>query len=109
MGLYLFLRVVLLGMLVFALFLNFHRLLFPPPVEMPSIAKLLNTKLRGWIASYGKYSIRSLRNTLMMMDRKLIKWLRKKHKIGYRKSEAKLNSIRQANPELFYHWKMGHG
>ena len=78
-------------------------------VEMPSIAKLLNAKLRGWIASYGKYSIRSLRNTLMMMDRKLIKWLRKKHKIGYRKSVAKLNSIRQANPELFYHWKMGHG
>ena len=77
-------------------------------VEMPCIAKLLNAKLRGWIAYYGKYSIRSLRNTLIMMDRKLIKWLRKKHKIGYRKSLAKLNSIRQANPELFYHWKMGY-
>jgi group II intron reverse transcriptase/maturase len=77
-------------------------------VEVSSIAKLLNAKLRGWIAYYGKYSIRSLRNTLMMIDRRLIKWLRKKHKIGYRKSVAKLNLIKQANPELFYHWKMGY-
>lgn len=73
-------------------------------VEMPDIAKLLNAKLRGWIAYYGKYSIRSLRNTLMMIDRRLIKWLRIKHKIGYRKSVAKLNTIKQANPALFYHW-----
>ncbi|KKO21102.1 MAG: hypothetical protein L3J18_15930 [Candidatus Brocadia sp.] len=77
-------------------------------VEVSSIAKLPNAKLRGWIAYYGKYSIRSLRNTLLMIDRRLIKWLRKKHKIGYRKSVAKLNLIKQANPELFYHWKMGY-
>jgi len=77
-------------------------------VEIQEIAKLLNAKLRGWIAYYGKYSIRSLRNTLMMIDGKLIKWLRKKHKTGYRKSVAKLNTIKQANPELFYHWKMGY-
>lgn len=77
-------------------------------VEILEIAKLLNAKLRGWIVYYGKYSARSLRNTLMMIDRKLIKWLRRKHKIGYRESVAKLNSIRQANPELFYHWKMGY-
>ena len=77
-------------------------------VKMSSITKHLNAKLRGWIAYYGKYSIRSLRNTLMMVDRKLIKWLKNKHKISYRKSTAKLNSIRQANPELFYHWKMGY-
>ena len=72
-------------------------------VEIPGIAKL-----RGWIAYYGKYSIRSLRNTLKKIDGKLIKWLRKKHKIGYRKSVAKLNAIRQANPALFYHGKMGY-
>jgi hypothetical protein len=34
---------------------------------------------------------------MVSIDRKLIKWLRKKHKIGYRKSVAKLNSIRQVN------------
>jgi group II intron reverse transcriptase/maturase len=77
-------------------------------VEMTCVAKLLNAKLRGWIAYYGRYSTRSLRNTLMMIDRKLIKWIKKKHKIGYRKAVTKLNTIRQANPALFYHWKMGY-
>ncbi|WKZ20517.1 MAG: group II intron maturase-specific domain-containing protein [Candidatus Jettenia sp. CY-1] len=37
-------------------------------VEIQEIAKLLNAKLRGWIVYYGKYSIRSLRNTLMMIE-----------------------------------------
>lgn len=77
-------------------------------IEIQGIAKLLNAKLRGWIAYYGKYSTRSLRNALMMTERKLIRWLRKKHKIGYRKAVEKLNSIRQANSELFYHWEMGY-
>ena len=37
----------------------------------------------------------------MMTERKLIKWLGKKHKIGYLQAVEKLNSIRQANPALF--------
>jgi len=47
-------------------------------------------------------------NESLRIDGKLIKWLRKKHKTGYRKSAAKLNAIRQANPALFYHGKMGY-
>jgi len=77
-------------------------------VEISEISKLFNAKLRGWIAYYGKYSKRSLRNTLLLIDRKLIKWLGKKHKTGYRKAVAKLKTIRQANPEMFYHWKAGY-
>ena len=44
----------------------------------------------------------------MKTNRKLNGWLRKKYKIGYRKAVEKLNTIRQANPALFYHWKMGY-
>ena len=36
------------------------------------------------------------------------KLLRKKHKIGCRKSVAKLNAIRQSNPALVYQGKMGY-
>ncbi|MFO0795723.1 MAG: hypothetical protein U0586_16860 [Candidatus Brocadiaceae bacterium] len=50
----------------------------------------------------------SLRNALMITDGKLIGWLRKKYKIGYRKAAEKLNSIRQANPALFYHGERGY-
>ncbi|MCP4262924.1 MAG: group II intron reverse transcriptase/maturase [Planctomycetes bacterium] len=77
-------------------------------VEISDISKLFNAKLRGWIAYYGKYSKRSLRNTLLLIDRKLVKWLGKKRKIGYRKAVAKLKTIKHANPELFYHWKTGY-
>jgi len=77
-------------------------------LEPTDIAKLFNAKLRGWVGYYGQYSIRSLRNTLLMIDRKLIRWLGKKHKIGYRKSAEKLKTLKETNPNLFYHWQMGY-
>lgn len=39
-------------------------------------------------------------------DERLIKWIGKKYKLGYRKSCRKLQVIRQENPTLFYHWHM---
>ena len=74
---------------------------------VPDIANHLNVKLRGWINYYGKYSKRSLRNALITIDRKLIKWLCKKHKIGYRKADMKLKVLRQTHPRMFYHWERG--
>lgn len=75
-------------------------------LEMTDLAELLNSRLRGWINYYGKYSNRTLRRTLQTVDVKLIKWIGKKHKLGYRRSYQKLKEIRQQNPMLFYHWQM---
>jgi len=75
-------------------------------VEIQSIADQLNAKLRGWINYYGLYSKRSLRWTLLKVEERLVKWLRKKHKAGTRKAVTKLKVIRRENPELFYHWKI---
>ncbi|WP_096892736.1 group II intron maturase-specific domain-containing protein [Candidatus Scalindua japonica] len=47
-------------------------------------------ELPGWIAYYEKHSKWSLRNTLLLIDSKLVKWLGKKHKAGNRKTVAKL-------------------
>jgi group II intron reverse transcriptase/maturase len=77
-------------------------------LEATDIAKVLNAKLRGWINYYGKYSKRNLRISIRTIDNKLIKWLSKKHKIGVRKSVEMLKKIKQENPSLFYHWKMGY-
>lgn len=74
-------------------------------LEMTDLAELLNSRLRGWINYYGKYSNRTLRRTLQTVDLKLIKWIGKKHKLGYRRSYQKLKEIRQQNPMLFYHWQ----
>lgn len=76
-------------------------------LELSDIAKCLNTKLRGWINYYGRYSNRSLRRTLLHVDLRLIMWLRKKYRLGFRKATAKLILLKRQNPYLFYHWEVG--
>ena len=77
-------------------------------MEITELADLLNGKLRGWINYYGKYSKRTLRVNLIKIDLRLIKWIGKKYKLGYRKSSRKLQVIRQEYPTLFYHWQMNY-
>jgi len=75
-------------------------------LEAVDLAELLNSKLRGWIGYYGTYSKRTLRGNLGKIDQRLIKWIGKKYKLGYRESCKKLQVIRQENPTLFYHWQI---
>lgn len=77
-------------------------------IEVTDLAQLLNSRLRGWINYYGTYSKRTLRRNLLKTDERLIKWIGKKYKLGYRKSCRKLQVIRQENPTLFYHWQMNY-
>jgi len=77
-------------------------------IEAKDIAKVLNAKLRGWINYYGRYSKRSLRKVMMMIDRKLTRWLCNKHKISVRKSMEKLKTMKTEQPRLFYHWEKGY-
>lgn len=77
-------------------------------IEISEIANYFNPKIRGWVNYYGKYSKRSLRRVMMMIEKKLMKWIMKKYKInGYRKTVKKLEMIKQGNPKLFYHWQIG--
>jgi RNA-directed DNA polymerase len=76
-------------------------------LELPDIAECLNSKLRGWINYYGRYSNRSLRLTLQHVDLRLIKWLRKKYRLGSRKAVVKLTLLKIQFPKLFYHWEVG--
>lgn len=76
-------------------------------LDIQAIAVHLNFKLRGWINYYGLYSKRTLRRTLLKVDERLLKWLKKKHKTGIRKAMAKLKVIKRESPELFYHWHLG--
>ena len=76
-------------------------------LDIQAISSQLNAKLRGWINYYGLYSKRTLRRTLLKVDERLLKWLKKKHKTGTRKALAKLKVIKRDNPELFYHWQLG--
>jgi group II intron reverse transcriptase/maturase len=76
-------------------------------LEISDIAESLNAKLRGWINFYGIYSNRGLRLTLHHIDCRLIKWMRKKYRLGTRKAVDKLLLMKAQNPRLFYHWERG--
>jgi RNA-directed DNA polymerase len=77
-------------------------------VEASDIANHLNAKLRGWINYYGRYSKRSLRNALTSIDRRLIRWMRKKHKISRTKAVMKLKMLKHTHSKMFYHWEKGY-
>jgi group II intron reverse transcriptase/maturase len=85
-----------------------ERILRYTQTEISTIAKRLNPKIRGWINYYGIYSKRTLRRTMKLIEARLLSWIRKKYKIGYRKSRKRLKQIKQGNPKLFYHWQIGY-
>jgi group II intron reverse transcriptase/maturase len=76
-------------------------------LEISDIACHLNDKLHGWIDFYGLYSNRCLRLTLKHIDDRLIKWMRKKYRLGSRKAVDKLILMKAQTPKLFYHWESG--
>jgi RNA-directed DNA polymerase len=76
-------------------------------IEIFDIADSFNSKLRGWIGYYGIYSNKCLRLTLMQIDQRLVKWLRRKYRLGKRKAVDKLLLMKTENPKLFFHWEAG--
>ena len=74
-------------------------------VEPEVFADILNRKLRGWINYFGLFGKRRLRTTIMSVDRRLLRWLMRKHKVGIRAAQCILASIYERDPHLFYHWQ----
>jgi group II intron reverse transcriptase/maturase len=82
-------------------------------IEIEDIAEKLNSKLRGWINYYGKFSKHQLRRAIQQVDHCLIKWIQKKHKLkGIRKA---INQVRELKLQMktkgkaiFYHWGAGY-
>ena len=77
-------------------------------MTLSDIAHVLNEKLRGWIHYFGLFGTRQLRRTLLYLDVRLIKWFRRRHKVGSRRAYALYQSVYQATPRLFYHWQRGY-
>jgi len=76
-------------------------------LEIKDIADKMNARIRGWCNYYGLFSKYHVLRLLLNVDKCLIKWIRNKYRLGYRKALSKLMMIKQENPTLFYHWEMG--
>ena len=77
--------------------------------EMVDIALQLNNRVRGWINYFGLYGKRELRQTMLRLERRLLKWIKKKYKINSLKEAIrKLSMTRKENPAMFHHWLKGY-
>lgn len=74
-------------------------------LTIEQIAERLNSKLRGWINYFGIYGKRKLRRALTSLDKRLVRWLSRKHKLGSREAATVLVLTMQQQPTLFYHWE----
>lgn len=72
-----------------------------------AIAAKLNGKLRGWINYFGLFGKRNLRRLMVYVDTRLLKWVKRKHKAGYKSAQAILGALHAEHPRLFYHWERG--
>lgn len=74
------------------------------------ISEILNPLIRGWMNYFGKYSPSAMKYTLTVIENRIIKWAMSKYKYfrGRRKRAEKwLSQVKQREPGLFAHWKLG--
>lgn len=74
-------------------------------MELRAVAEKLNSKIRGWINYFDLYGKKRLRNTMIYLDMKMLKWMQRKHKEGLRSAMRRLQTVQQKYPKLFYHWE----
>lgn len=77
-------------------------------LDLETIATILNPKLRGWISYYGRYGKRRLRLLMLYVDSRVIRWLMRRHRCGYRRACELLSAQCRRHPRLFYHWHCGY-
>ena len=73
------------------------------------LAKMLNPMVRGWMNYFGKYNPSAMKDTLLCIERRLVKWAMckyKKFRGRRRKAEEWLCTLRKREPKLFAHWSM---
>lgn len=71
-------------------------------------AEKLNPKIRGWVNYYTKYNRDKALRVFLYLNELIRKWIRNTYKIkSIGKVYDKYRMILKANPELFYHWKLG--
>lgn len=71
-------------------------------------AKKLNPKIRGWINYYTKFNRDEAYSVFYYLNGLIRKWIKNKYKLHNKgKLFKKYREIQIANPELFYHWRLG--
>jgi RNA-directed DNA polymerase len=72
----------------------------------PEIAKLVNPKIRGWMAYYGAFCPSALYPVLQRINTYLLRWIMKKYKkhSTWKKATKVLAGVAANRPRYFAHW-----
>lgn len=77
-------------------------------ITIEELAVKVNPKVRGWINYYGKFNKFELWITLNLLNKRIIKWWKKKYKItSIFKALEQLKALVKLKPNLFAHWEAG--
>ena len=78
--------------------------------NIEEVAEVLNPCIRGWLNYYGHIGKFNMNKLFLIIDRRIIRWLKKKYKRlkkGWRRTFNLVRKIRQTKPTLFAHWAAG--
>ena len=75
-----------------------------PDLSLEDLAKVLNPMVRGWLNYFRHFRISDTYFTLHYLDKRLVKWMKEKYKIGTRKAQNRLARMKKRTPDLFVHW-----
>jgi RNA-directed DNA polymerase len=71
-------------------------------------AEKLNPKIRGWVNYYAKFNRYIAYDVFYYLNELIRQWIKNTYKIqGKAWLYNKYRTIQSANPELFYHWRLG--
>ena len=78
-------------------------------LSLEDLATSLNPIIRGWIRYYGAYQRSTLLSVLRLIDRHLVKWVKRKYKKRgryFERAKRWLGQVARYQPELFAHWRL---
>jgi group II intron reverse transcriptase/maturase len=88
--------------------LKLHRMVH---LQLPQVANVLASKLRGWLYYFGKFRMSAMRYIMRVLNFRLIRWVRNKHKRFKKKhwyfAYLWLKETSKKYPTMFVHWKVG--
>jgi RNA-directed DNA polymerase len=80
--------------------------------SLTDLAKIFNAHLQGWVNYYGRYCKSAMYPCIRNMEHCLVRWVMRKYK-RFRRNKTRatnwLGLVREREPKLFVHWKLGLG
>jgi RNA-directed DNA polymerase len=77
-------------------------------VKLEKFAERLNPKIRGWINYYTRFNRMIGLDVFYYLNELIRQWIKNTYKIGGKAwLYDKYRAIQSANPDLFYHWRLG--